>query len=99
MPRLNHPRRRGFHGDDEKPDLARSIKGRSTIEQKSGGKWHVQPIAAASATKTYTCPSCGLEIAPGTAHVVTWRADGLLGDEDAIAARRHWHTHCWAISR
>jgi hypothetical protein len=98
MPRSNR-RERGSHADDHQPDLSHVLKGRLTVVQKSGGRWYVQPIAAASSSKVYICPSCGLEITPGTAHVVTWREDGLLGDEDAIAARRHWHTHCWTISR
>ena len=57
----------------------------------------MQPIAAASALKAYVCPGCSLEVSPGTAHVVTWRADGLMGEADDLAARRHWHTHCWKI--
>jgi hypothetical protein len=31
--------------------------------------------------------------------VVSWRADGLMGEADDLAARRHWHNHCWAIKR
>lgn len=57
--------------------------------------WNVQPVSAAQAQKTYLCPGCGQEIAPGVAHVVTWRADGVLGDAADIAARRHWHDYCW----
>ena len=34
---------------------------------------------------------------PGLAHTVTWRADGLMGEADDLAGRRHWHTHCWKI--
>ena len=48
-----------------------------------------------AATKTYTCPGCGLEILPGTAHTVAWRADGIMGEADDLAGRRHWHLHCW----
>jgi hypothetical protein len=57
----------------------------------------VQPQSASSAVKSYVCPGCGREIAPGTAHVVTWRADGLMGEADDLAARRHWHAQCWRI--
>jgi hypothetical protein len=46
--------------------------------------------------KTYVCPGCGREIAPQTAHVVAWAADGLFGADAAAADRRHWHTNCWA---
>ncbi len=42
--------------------------------------------------RTYTCPGCGLEISSGVAHTVTWRADGLMGEADDLAGRRHWHT-------
>ena len=26
-----------------------------------------------------------------------YRADGVLGDAADLAARRHWHIHCWRI--
>jgi hypothetical protein len=97
MPRSNR-RARESNADDEQPNSARILKGRLTTEKKHAGLWYVQPIQAASSTKTYSCPGCGLDITPGTAHVVTWRADGLMGEEDAIAARRHWHSHCWTIA-
>jgi len=48
--------------------------------------------------KSYTCPGCGGSIEPGVAHVVVWRADGILGDAADLAARRHWHTHCWKVA-
>ena len=47
--------------------------------------------------KEYLCPGCGLGIAPAVPHLVIWRADGVLGDEADLAARRHWHNHCWRI--
>jgi hypothetical protein len=37
------------------------------------------------------------EVVPGTAHTVSWRADGIMGEADDLAGRRHWHTHCWRI--
>ena len=98
MPRSNRPRGRA-KADDEGLDVARVLTGRLHLEQRRDGSWNVQPIAAASAAKTYTCPGCSLEVGPGTAHVVAWRADGLMGAQDDLAARRHWHTHCWAIRR
>ena len=42
--------------------------------------------------KAYLCPGCGREVDAGVAHLVTWRADGVLGDAADLAARRHWHT-------
>ena len=78
-------------------DLSRVLVGRLSTETKRDGLWNVQPLAAASAVKTYVCPGCGLEIAPGVAHTVTWRADGLMGEASDLAGRRHWHLHCWRI--
>lgn len=97
MPRSNRPRHQRGGGGDEAINLSRVLKGRAHTEQKRDGLWNVQPLAAASATKYYLCPGCATELAPGMAHVVSWRADGLLGEADDVAARRHWHTHCWKI--
>lgn len=96
MPRSNRPRGRRSE-EPEEIDLARALAGRSRLEGKRDGQWNVQPVSAASAQKAYRCPGCALEIAPGTAHTVTWRADGLMGEADDLAARRHWHPHCWRI--
>lgn len=79
--------------------MSRVLMGGLRTEQRRDGSWNVQPVSGASSTKSYTCPGCSLQIAPGTAHTVTWRADGLMGAEDDLAARRHWHNHCWTIRR
>ena len=98
MPRSNRPRSgRGREADAEPLDLERALMGRLRTESKRDGLWNVQPQAASSAVKSYLCPGCGLEIVPGTAHLVAWRADGIMGEADDLAARRHWHTHCWKI--
>jgi len=100
MPRSNRPRRPrsgADRDDDEDFDITRALYGRLHTETKRDGLWNVQPLAATAAVKYYTCPGCGQEIAPGTAHLVAWRADGLMGEADDIAARRHWHAHCWRI--
>ena len=98
MPRSNRPRRRaGGAGDDDDPGLDRLMAGWRRVEHRRSGDWNVQPVSAASAVKDYSCPGCGLVVAQGTAHLVTWRADGVLGDASDLAARRHWHTHCWRI--
>ena len=96
MPRSNRPRGRRPEDDDDF-DISRALSGRRRTESKRDGLWNVQPVAAVSATKYYTCPACGLQIGPGIAHTVTWRADGLMGEDDALAARRHWHLHRWKI--
>lgn len=96
MPRSNRPRgRRATEPEVEPIDLARAISGHRRVEHRRDGDWNVQPQSASSALKAYVCPGCGLEIAMGTAHVVTWRADGIFGEQDDLRARRHWHTHCW----
>ena len=99
MARSNRPRGRkaGAHDDDE-ADLSRLLSGWRRTEVRRDGLWHVQPVPAAQAVKTYLCPGCALEVMPGVAHVVTWRGDGVLGDAADLSARRHWHTHCWKIT-
>lgn len=92
MPRAN--RRRPDPGDDS---FDRLLTGWKRTEVRRGVTWTVQPVSAAQAQKPYTCPGCGREIAPGDAHLVAWRADGVLGDAADLAARRHWHTSCWRI--
>jgi hypothetical protein len=97
VPRSNRSRRGGPGEEPEPLDVDRVLLGARHTEVKRDGAWNVQPQSAGAAVKVYTCPGCGLDIAPGLAHVVTWRADGLFGEEDDLAARRHWHTHCWKI--
>lgn len=65
---------------------------------RRGREWTVQPISAAQAIKEYRCPGCAGVIVSGTAHVVVWRADGVMGESADLAARRHWHTHCWRVA-
>jgi hypothetical protein len=91
------PRRRNRLPEPEPLDLDRALAGRLRTEARRDGVWNVQPQSAASAVKVYLCPGCGGDIEPGTAHVVTWRADGILGEVDDLAGRRHWHAHCWRI--
>lgn len=92
MPRSNRRRE-----EQAELDLERALAGRLRTEVKRDGAWNVQPQSASSAVKSYVCPGCGLEISPGVAHLVTWRADGIMGEADDLAGRRHWHTHCWKI--
>lgn len=68
-------------------------------EERGGAEWHVQPLTAAQAQKEYRCPGCGGVIPIGSAHLVAWRADGVLGDAADLAARRHWHGGCWGTRR
>lgn len=96
MPRSNRPRGRRPE-DDDQPDLSRALLARFHTESRRDGLWNVQPVSASSAVKLYTCPGCGLEIIPATAHTVAWRADGIMGEADDLAGRRHWHNHCWKV--
>jgi len=94
MPR-SHRRRPDNAGDDS---FDRLLAGWKRTETRRGVEWTVQPVGAPQAVKPYTCPGCQGTISPGTAHVVTWRSGGILGDAADLAARRHWHEHCWRIS-
>ena len=99
MPRSNRPRSRNGGRREEEPDgLDRLLAGWRRTEVRRGVEWNVQPVSAAQAQKSYRCPGCGRDIAPGVAHLVAWRADGELGDAADLAARRHWHESCWRIA-
>ena len=93
MPR-SHRRR------EEQPDdsFDRLLSGWKRTESRRGIEWTVQPVSGAKALKSYTCPGCGRRIEASVAHLVVWRADGVLGDGADLAARRHWHSHCWRIA-
>ncbi|NHI16904.1 hypothetical protein [Microbacterium excoecariae] len=75
----------------------RLLSGWRRTETRRGSSWSVQPVGPGRSEKPYTCPGCQGAIAAGDAHVVTWREDGVLGAAADLAARRHWHTHCWNI--
>lgn len=92
MPRANRRR-----PDPDDGSLDRLLSGWKRTEVRRGVTWTVQPVNARAAQKSYTCPGCGRDVSPGVAHVVAWRADGVLGDAADLAARRHWHTNCWRI--
>ncbi|MET0589854.1 MAG: hypothetical protein ABWZ77_01640 [Naasia sp.] len=96
MPRSN--RRRDDRGEDEEGlDLSRLMTGWRRTEVRRGVAWNVQPVGTMQAQKTYSCPGCGNPVDAGVAHVVVWRADGVLGDERDLSERRHWHSHCWKV--
>nr|WP_315267887.1 hypothetical protein [Microbacterium lemovicicum] len=94
MPRPH--RRRSEQPDDD--SFARLLSGWKRTEVRRGQEWTIQPVSETQAVKSYICPGCGRVIEAGVAHLVAWRADGVLGDGADLAARRHWHTHCWRIS-
>ena len=94
MPRSNRRNRE----EHEPLDVARLTAGWRRVVAKRDGDWHVQPVSGERAVKAYACPGCGGVIAPGTPHLVAWRADGILGEADDLAGRRHWHRRCWEIT-
>ena len=95
MPRS---RRRRPEPRDHDESFDRLLAGWKRTETRRGQEWTVQPVSAPQAIKAYVCPGCGRTIEPGTAHLVTWRADGVLGEAADLAARRHWHAACWRIA-
>jgi len=94
MPR-SHRRRPEARSDDS---FDRLLAGWKRTEERRGREWTVQPVSAVQAVKEYRCPGCSGMIPPRTAHVVVWRADGVMGESADLAARRHWHAHCWRIA-
>ncbi|MGB3413581.1 MAG: hypothetical protein WBA28_02575 [Microbacteriaceae bacterium] len=84
--------------DPEESDFSYLLGGFTRSEVRRSGQWSVQTIGPGRSEKVYKCPGCGLDVNPGIAHLVAWRADDILGEESAIAARRHWHNHCWKVS-
>ena len=99
MSRSHGSRRK--HGREEyhELDISKALTGWRRTETKSGFSWNVQPIPESRALKVYTCPGCHGSIDEGIAHVVVWRADGIFGDANDLAERRHWHSGCWKASR
>lgn len=95
MPRS---RRRPPARPDAEDSFDRLLAGWKRSETRRGAEWIVQPVSAVQAQKEYICPGCVRGIEVGTAHLVVWRGDGVLGDAADLAARRHWHTHCWRMA-
>ncbi|WP_285725300.1 hypothetical protein [Psychromicrobium xiongbiense] len=101
MPRTNRPRRAvraSSARQEQEPgplDAGRILGGLHRVERAGDGEWMVRLVSPAAARKTYSCPGCGGSIPPGMAHLVVWQQDWILGDAEAIAARRHWHSACW----
>jgi hypothetical protein len=94
MSRSNRSRRARAEEHPEL-DVGRLTAGWRRTESRRGREWNVQPVSEERAAKEYVCPGCGRGVLPGVAHLVVWRADGVLGDAADLGARRHWHTSCW----
>jgi len=74
--------------DSSRPPQLR-VGGQQWTEQGKHGEWTVRVVREGA--KDYVCPGCNQIIAQGSAHLVAWQPDSLLGAE----ARRHWHRPCW----
>ena len=94
MPSSRRSAKRPWAAEHPELDPDRLRGGRRT-ETAPDGEWTVQTVSGTGSTKTYTCPGCRQDVTPGTAHVVAWATDSLLGAQAALEARRHWHTSCW----
>lgn len=90
MPRTRRSTKRPYGAEHVDLDLERVTGGRRS-ESAPDGEWVVQQVRGSD--REYRCPGCDQLVAAGTAHVVAWRSDALLGDP--VADRRHWHTACW----
>ncbi|NLT25897.1 MAG: hypothetical protein GXX90_04505 [Microbacteriaceae bacterium] len=89
-------RRTSKHAAEHVPlDVERLMGGARRVETRRGIQYTVQPIRPERAQKTCICPGCGRDVGIGVAHVAVWRADSIMGDESALADRRHWHAPCW----
>jgi hypothetical protein len=87
-------RRSRRSADGHRPlDEARARGGFPSRQSAHDGEWMVRP--AGPGAKPYPCPGCGREIPAGAPSLVVWQAEGLLGETEAISARRHWHPACW----
>lgn len=101
MPRSNRPRRRvpargrSHEGHGRPAPGDEGFAGLPLSVTAPDGDWKVRHIRPGQSGKTYRCPGCDQEIAPGTPHLVAWRTDGLFGAESDVDNRRHWHRSCW----
>lgn len=91
MPSRRRSSKRPWGAEHPELDVDRA-RGGTWSEDGTDGRWTVRAVTG---SKAYTCPGCRQEVPPGTAHVVVWAQDDLLGAEAAVADRRHWHTACW----
>jgi len=84
------PRRHRRRPDAEAPlDPDRVRRGVERVQAQPDGEWLVRNVPGSD--KTYRCPGCDHEIAPGTGHLVVWPAD----ERGDLTDRRHWHAACW----
>ena len=78
-------------------DVERLAYGGARKVYRRASEWFVRDVPAHRAEKAYRCPECGADVPAGQAHVVAWSAENIFGDEAAVRARRHYHSHCWRL--
>lgn len=94
MPSSRRSRRRPYGEQHRELDVEAARRGAPRTDRRAdGSEWRVRSVGGGE--KPYRCPGCDQLIAAGTAHVVVWASEGILGEEAAIADRRHWHSSCW----
>lgn len=93
MPSSRRSRRRPYSDGHVPldPDRLRSVPRSET--GPDGSAWTVRQVRGSD--KEYRCPGCDQIIPAGTAHVVAWQSDHLLGEQAGLDSRRHWHSSCW----
>lgn len=88
-------RRKKSHRDAEyqELDVSRLKMSIPHVEQKRGLEFQVQQTTGSNAEegKSWVCPVCVVQIAPGTIHTVAWDV------HRGVQSRRHFHNHCWKI--
>jgi len=94
MPSGRRSSKRPYGKPHEEFDPERALGGGPRVETGPRGEPHYV-VAPRPNDKTYICPGCQQEIAGDTAHLVAWPVETMFGEDDAKAARRHWHTNCW----
>lgn len=95
---MKRSRKRPYGAEHEPLDVDAFTRGATRTEvDRQGRQWTVRIVTGGE--KTYRCPGCGGDVAPGTRHLVAWTQDHLFGADAGLAERRHWHSQCWASRR
>ncbi len=95
MPSGRRSNKRPYGQPHPELDVERLRGGGARRERGPGGEdyWVATPRPS---DKIYVCPACHQEIDGQSEHVVAWAEDSIFGADAAAAARRHWHSACWA---
>src|SRR3954447_2453116 len=79
------------------------LGGSQLREERADGGWIVRRVSGSASGKSYRCPGCDQQIAPGIPHVVVWPENpsllAAIGGGQSLDERRHWHSACWQRHR